>query len=93
MGLRGVVALRWREGAADGTPEPYPGPSRWWGQLLGAAATVQAPLAAADLAGLENSCETKAHTSPAAVGCWRLLLVCLCSRSSALRWIWSRGQT
>lgn len=34
--------------------------------------------------GLENSCEMKAHTSPTEVDYWRLLLVSLRSRSSAL---------
>lgn len=67
-----------------GHPEPYPAPSQCWRQLLDAAATVQAPLAAVDWAGLENSCETKAHTFPTEVDYWCLLLVPLCSHSSVL---------
>lgn len=66
-----------------GCPKLYPGSSRWCGQLLDAAATMQTPLPAVDWAGLENSCKMKAHTSTK-VDYWCLLLVCLCFCCSAL---------
>lgn len=78
--VSGVVAARWREEQRTGRSVPF----RWWGQLLAAAATVRAPLAAAAWTGLENSCETKAHSSPREVRCGRLLIVSLCSRSPVL---------
>lgn len=51
---------------------------------MGTAVMVWAPVAAVNWAGLENSCEMKAHTSSTEVDYWRLLLVSPCSHSSVL---------